>query len=109
VNVTAAVTAAIVTAAATAAANAGAAQAAVLAPVMPASVIRKATQCCCWWWWWLVVVVVVSEHKIVSAQSLVDLSTSVGTKGECFLVREFLLFIHYDQGRARTHVRMIMP
>ena len=49
-----------------------------------------------------------SEHKTVSAQRLVDLSTSVGTKEECSLVREFLLFLHYDQGRARTHVRMIM-
>ncbi len=49
-----------------------------------------------------------TEHKTVSAQRLVDLSTSVGTKGECSLVRDFLLFLHYDQGKARTHVRMIM-
>jgi hypothetical protein len=42
----------------------------------------------------------------MSAQNLVDLSTSVGTKGKCSFVREFLLFIHYDQGKsphARAH------
>ncbi len=32
--------------------------------------------------------VFLTEHKTVPAQSLVDLSTSVGTKGECSLVGE---------------------
>ena len=47
----------------------------------------------------------------MSAQSPVDLSTSAGTKGERSSMREYILFIHYDQEgdpHTRAHDRAVI-